>query len=183
MLKIPRARSERWWERFLTLFRSGEAVRQFFYMEKLNQLGLNGPRPLLAAEKRSKGVVVDSFYIYSAVNGRDGKPKDLPIIVQTLVPLYKQGYCRADPKVGNHIISGEDVYLIDFRIKRPLIFGKIRRAMEFSKLAGTIQLAQDIGRQTGCSYTVVNIAWIANNLLKHIHKIRRKIKKRMFNAQ
>ncbi|MDR9424095.1 MAG: hypothetical protein RI567_02285 [Marinobacter sp.] len=170
VLKVPRARSGRRWERFLTLFRAGEAIRQFKNMEMLLELGLQGPTPVLAAEKRQNGVVVDSFYVYSFVEGREGEVKDRPAIINALLPLYEKRYCRADPKVGNHILNGNSVYLIDFRIKRPILFGSLRCAMEFCQLAGSQQLAMDIGRRAGYQPLTVRLAWWTQRASQRLRK-------------
>lgn len=177
VLKIPRARSRRRWERFLTLFRSGEGIRQFENMQKLLELGLKGPRPVLAAEKRRKGVVVDSFYAYGFVAGREGSRNDLDAIVKALLPLYEQGYCRADPQVANHIIEGDEVYLIDFRVSRPLLFGKLRCAMELCQLVMDKPFAVQLGHKIGLGPTLVGLAWNTQRLSQRLRKIRQGLKR------
>lgn len=179
VLKVPRARSHRRWERFLTLFRSGEGLRQFNNMQKLLDLGLKGPQPILAAEKRRKGIVIDSFYTYGFVEGREGSRNDLDLIVEALLPLYEKGYCRADPQVANHIIHGNDVYLIDFRITRPLLFGRLRCAMELCQLVMDKPLGIQLGRRIGVGSTLVITAWKAQRLSQRVRKIRQRLKARL----
>jgi heptose II phosphotransferase len=159
VLKIPKARSRRPWERFLTLFRYGEGVRQFWNMQELDALGVLGPRPMLAAEKRRFGVVTDTFYVYSLVKGRQASPRDLPIIIKALAPIYQQGYCRSDPRVANHIVDGECIYLIDFRITKPWFFGRLRCAMEVCQLAGEFSRALEVGQYYGYGRSTLIVAW------------------------
>lgn len=181
VLKVPRDRNGRRWERFLTLFRPGESVRQYQNMEALESLGLKGPVPVLAAEKRQNGVVTDSFYIYNFIEGREGVWSDLALIVNTLTPLYNQGYCRSDPRVANHIINDNGVYLIDFRVKRPVLFNRLRCAMEFSRLVNEYHAALKIGEQVGTPRLLTELAWrlqrLGLNTRKTKHRLRRSIKR------
>ena len=159
VLKVPKARSSRPWERFLTLFRDGEGIRQFRNMQALVELGILGPRPILAAEKRRYGVVLDSFYVYGLIEGRQASHSDLPKIIEVLAPLYRQGFRRSDPRVANHIVDGEKVYLIDFRITKPRFFGHLRCAVEVCQLAGNLSRALEVGHYYGYSRSTLIVAW------------------------
>ncbi|WP_372972806.1 hypothetical protein [Marinobacter sp.] len=179
VLKVPRARTNRKWERFLTLFRPGEGFRQICNMQELERLKLKGPRPVLAAEKRRAGVVVDSFYIYSFIDGREGVSADLPAIVETLLPLYRQGYCRTDPRVANHIINDDGVHLIDFRIRRPFLLGRLRCAMELCQLAGDRLYAVRIGNDAGYSTALMRSAWRVKRVAQWFRKAKQRLRKRI----
>lgn len=180
VLKIPHDRNHRRWERFLTLFRPGESVRQYQNMEKLETLGLNGPLSILAAERRQAGVVTDSFYIYSFIEGREGVWADLPLIVDTLVPLYQKGYRRNDPRVANHIINDRGVYLIDFRVTHPVPFNRLRCAMEYCRLVSDRDAALEVGGRVGTPRSVTQLAWhmqrLGLNARKAKHRLRRWIR-------
>lgn len=182
VLKIPHDRNGRLWERFLTLFRPGESVRQYQNMEKLKELGLNGPLPILAAERRRGGVVTDSFYVYSFVQGREGVWEDLPVIVDTLIPLYQQGFRRNDPRVANHIINEQGVYLIDFRVDSPRPFNRLRCAMEYCRLVGDRRKALEVGSRVGTPRVLTWMAWYLQRLQLKIrqtkHRFRRWRKRR-----
>jgi hypothetical protein len=84
IIKVPRARSNQIWERFLTLFRYGESIRLFNDLQKMKDLGFNGPLPVLAAERRRYGVVVDGFIIYYYIEGRIATPDDVDLIAPEL---------------------------------------------------------------------------------------------------
>lgn len=180
VLKVPRDRNGRLWERILTLFRQGESVRQYQNMEALESLGLKGPAPVLAAEKRQNGLVIDSFYIYTFIEGREGRWTDLGLIVDTLIPLYRMGFCRTDPRVANHIINGNEVFLIDFRVKRPVPFNGLRCAMEYSRLVNDYEAALKIGDYIGTPRWVAKLAWhlqrLNLNIRKAKHALRRLVK-------
>ena len=55
ILKIPRERNNRPWERFLTLFRPNEAFRTFFSMMVVQSIGLKCSQPLISVHKKKGG--------------------------------------------------------------------------------------------------------------------------------
>lgn len=134
MLKIPRGRNRRKWERFLTLFRRSEGVRTFNNLTLMQELGLNAPPPLFAAERRKLGVVVDSFACYAFEKGQPAGPKDAQAVISALIKLHNTGYLRTDPQPANFLISGRGVVFIDFRLKRPLLFPRLKKNLELAKL-------------------------------------------------
>lgn len=129
ILKIPLGRNTRLWERFLTLFRASDAYRCFFSMIKLRVMGLDCPTPVLAAQRRRLGMVVDSFFIYEYQNGEPAGSSDLQLIRTEMAKLHDAGYIRSDPKPVNFIKDGEHIYFIDFRLKKPLLFRTLRIMM------------------------------------------------------
>ncbi len=134
VLKIPRARNRRGWERFLTLFRDGEAFRRFRDFRRLREMGFQCPEPILAAEKRVSGMVVDGFYVYRFVPGRLADNRDYRLIVPELLRLHHRGYIRRDPKSDNYIIDdGGRVFFIDFKLKKPRIFNRVRCVTEYRR--------------------------------------------------
>ncbi len=134
VLKIPRARNRRGWERFLTLFRDGEAFRRFRDLRRMRALGFNCARPVLAAEKRVRGMVVDGFYVYRYISGRLADNRDYRLIVPELLRLHHRGYIRRDPKSDNYIIAdGGRVFFIDFKLKKPRIFNRVRCVTEYRR--------------------------------------------------
>lgn len=129
ILKIPLGRNARLWERFLTLFRDSDAYRCYFSMNRLKAMGLHCPTPILAAQRRRLGMVVDSFFIYEYQNGEPAGSQDLPLIGAEMAKLHASGYIRSDPKPVNFIKDDERIYFIDFRLKKPLLFRTLRIIM------------------------------------------------------
>lgn len=70
VLKIPRARNTRVWERVLSVFRGSDTARVFQGMLKLEEIGFLGARPILMAQRIVAGMTVDSFLIYEYLDGR-----------------------------------------------------------------------------------------------------------------
>lgn len=133
MLKIPRARNRRNWERFLTLFRSGEGVRIHRNLTLLQELGLNAPYPLLAGEKRKFGFVVDSFACYAFEEGQPAGANDAEKVLLALLHLHQLGYIRTDPQSANFLLSDRGVVFIDFRLKKPMMFPALNKNLELAK--------------------------------------------------
>lgn len=179
VIKCPRSRSRRKWERFLTLFRDGESLRQFQQHLELIALGVNGPKPLLAVEWRKRGVVVNGFYLYEYIDGRRGSEDDRSLIAKELLKLYRKGIRRKDPKPENFIVSGEDVYLIDFSISKPVLFPRIRLAMELSQFAVKRSDYQRYARELDFSQVIIGLGWRLQFLSQRVRRIRRGIVKRL----
>lgn len=179
VIKVPRSRSRRKWERFLTLFRNGESLRQFRQQLDLLSLGVQGPKPLLAVEWRKFGVVVDGFYIYEYIEGRQGDSDDRDLIFKELLKLYRKRMRRKDPKPANFIISDSQVFLIDFSLDKPILFGRIRRAMELSQFsqewADYVRYARDVG----FSKVERMLGWHLQLVSQRLRRIRRNFVKKV----
>lgn len=132
VVKIPRARNQRWYQRIRTWWQPGEAARRYESMRRLTLLGLTGTPALLMAEKRRAGMVVDSFFAYRYVDGRLARPGDERVLCDVLDRLHHKGFVRRDCKPSNFVIvegSGEACF-IDFRLTRPRGWRAFRIDME-----------------------------------------------------
>ncbi len=138
MLKIPRERNRRKWERLLTLIRPGEAFRNYDSMMILQRHGIRGTIPLLAAHRKVWGMSVDSFFVYKFIAGTPATKKDLSSVLAELNKLHELGYIRSDPKLVNFLIKDGDAYFIDFRLSKPRIFARFRCMMNFCKFLRTL---------------------------------------------
>ncbi len=134
VIKIPRGKNRKRMARFFTLLRSSEPIRRYKDMNTLRRLGINGPMPVLAAEKRFFGMVVDSFLIYWFIEGRVPESGDERAVLEEVRRLHRMGYTRKDSKPENFLVAGRDAYLIDFKLKRPALFKKTRINMELAWL-------------------------------------------------
>ena len=52
VLKVPREKNKRKWQRFISIFRGGESMREFLQLEKLKKYNFNAPAPLIAIEEK-----------------------------------------------------------------------------------------------------------------------------------
>jgi heptose II phosphotransferase len=134
LLKVPRARNGRYWERFLTVFRGSDAMRSFRQLQLMPSLGLEAPQPVIVGENRRKGFVADSFLSYRFVEARKADRQDAPRILAALQKLHRQGYQRTDAQLANFLIRDDGrVVFIDFRLKKPLILSELRKAKELDR--------------------------------------------------
>lgn len=153
VIKVPRGKNRKRIARFFTLFRSSEPVRRYNDMTALRRLGINGPMPVLAAEKRSSGMVVDSFLMYLYIQGRVPESGDESAVLKEVRRLHRMGYTRKDSKPENFLVNGSNVYLIDFKLKRPVLFKKTRINMELAWLVRRMPGALDhIGEEERGSF-------------------------------
>lgn len=134
MLKIPRGRNQRKWERLLTLFRGSEGVRTFRNLELMQRLGFGAPYPLLAAEKRKHGFVVDSFTYYAFEEGRPAESGDAEAVMSELLHLHDTGHLRTDPQPANFLVTDRGIVFIDFRLKKPFLLAGLKKKLELAKL-------------------------------------------------
>ena len=143
VLKIPRDRNNRLWQRLLSLFRASEAVRHYRSMVRLRELGLSGPEPVVAIEQRRWGAVIDSCLLYRFSKGRKATRDDARLILPHVLALHEAGYLRNDPHAKNYLIDDEDVIFIDFRLKRPLLLRRFRLQRELALFLKTSPAAWD----------------------------------------
>lgn len=133
--KIPRARLKRTWEKLITVVRDSESFRTFGNLRLMNDLGFKAPIPLLAGEKRRKGFVNDSFCCYRFAEGKEAGPNDAKQVITELLKLHNKGYLRTDAKAANFLITDQGFTFIDFRLKKPSLFPKLKKEMELARLA------------------------------------------------
>lgn len=133
LLKVPRARNHRRWERLLSLVRGSDALRTFRHLEVASEMGFSVPVPVLAAEQRSCGGVVDSFLCYRFVSGRPATEADAGKILATLRALHQRGYTRGDAQLANFLVVDDKVTLIDFRLKKPRFLPRLQKAREVDR--------------------------------------------------
>lgn len=173
VIKVPRSRNRGIWERFLTLFRKGESVRQFYNMQSLLNLGFKGPSPVLAAEISRYGVVVEGFIIYRFIDGRRATSNDAHLISPELFKLYNLGYTRKDPHPNNFLIAPEGVYFIDFKINKPFLFRKTRCLIECCKFLSIVPEGSEFLNELPNSITQLKFASFMQKTLKFSREIRR----------
>ncbi|WP_328190379.1 hypothetical protein [Marinobacter sp. OP 3.4] len=133
LLKVPRARNGRRWERLLTWFRGSDAVRSFRHLEQMAAMGFGVPTAVLACERREAGFVTDSFLCYRFVEGRRAGVDDAPQVLAALRDLHQKGYLRTDAQIANFLVSGDRIVFIDFRLKKPRFLPALQKARELDR--------------------------------------------------
>ena len=130
ILKSPREKNRRKWIRFTTLYRKGEAFKAIDNMVKLERLGIESNRPLLAMEKRRFGMVVDSWMFYEYLPGEVCREEHYPDVVKKLKEIHAKHILHGDAQIENFLTSGNHVLTIDCNPK-PALFGNISRCYEY----------------------------------------------------
>lgn len=125
VLKVPKEKNERIWIRFLTLFRLGESFKNLKSMNLLYDIGVKTTTPIIAAEKRSFGMVVQSWLLYSYLDGTSclDRPQTYPQVIGTLKSIHKKGYTHGDPQIRNFIEKENEIYVIDTNPKKAGLTG------------------------------------------------------------
>ncbi|WP_158538979.1 lipopolysaccharide core heptose(II) kinase RfaY [Marinobacter vulgaris] len=138
VIKEPRKRNRRYWERLLTWFRKGEAGRLYESHIQLEKLGFACPSAVLAAESRKLGVVTRSVFMYEYMDGEPASSADAGIVARELRRLHEAGYTRGDPKAQNFLIKDGAVIFIDFKLSRARLWHRHSARMEFAHLLHTM---------------------------------------------
>ena len=132
VLKITRGRNTRTWERLLTWFRPSECFRIYTSHLRLEHAGFRVPGPVLAAEKRFLGCVVDGFVIYEFLEGEIAREEHAQAVLDTLLDLHARGFTRNDPKLVNFVVTDAGIGLIDFKLTKPVLFRRLRTRLELA---------------------------------------------------
>jgi len=130
VLKVPREKNNRKWQRFLSIFRGSESYREFIQAEKIHNAGLLTYKPILAFEKRKYGCVVDSYFICEYLQGETGSIEHLEDIKNELDKIHESGYLHGDSQLVNFIIDNKHVYLIDSKFSKNK-YGKFGARYEY----------------------------------------------------
>lgn len=130
VLKVPKEKNRRKWQRFLSIFRGGESMRECKQLEKLMLNGFNAPRPFLALEKRRFGMTVDSLSVSEYIESRASTEKDIDIVCSSLREIHKKGFLHGDSQIENFLVTDSRIYLIDCKLLKN-IYGKFGEMYEY----------------------------------------------------
>lgn len=145
VLKIPKEKNERRWQRFLSIFRGSEAKREFYNCKLIEKNGFFGAKPLVAVEKKHGIIIIDSYFVLSYIDGRHASFDDIDIVLQTLYKIHDEGYTHGDAQLANFMVKDEKVYVIDCKLEKNFL-GIIRKIDEF------IYFEKSCYRNVSCRY-------------------------------
>lgn len=129
VLKIPREKNTRKWQRFINMFRGSDSFRNFYMMKKLGELGIKSTEAVFALEKRTP-LVVDSILLMKLLEGEEIKINEYNKVVEALGAIHSKGYLHGDSQIQNFMIKNKEVYSIDLRLQKN-IYGFIGKMYEF----------------------------------------------------
>lgn len=130
VLKVPREKNTRKWQRFISIFRGGESIRECKQLEKLIFNGFYAPRPFLALERKKYGMTVYSFSVSEYIESRPSTEKDIDIICRALKEIHKKGFLHGDSQIANFLVTDSRIYLIDCKLLKN-IYGEFGKMYEY----------------------------------------------------
>lgn len=173
VLKIPKEKNKRKWQRFISLFRGGESMRECEQLEKLMLNGFNAPRPYLALEKRIFGMTIDSLSISEYIESRPSTEKDIDMICNSLKEIHTKGFLHGDSQIENFLINDNRIYLIDCKLLKN-IYGKFGEMYEYIYLKESCSI--DLEKYINIESFYFKGAKILNSYLHWWGNFRKKLK-------
>ena len=129
VLKVPREKNNRKWQRIINIFRGSDSFRSFQMMNKLEGLGIESTKAIIAAEKRTP-FVVDSLLVMDLLNGEEIHKEYYLKVIEKLGDIHKKGYLHGDSQIQNFMLKDDKIYSIDLRLQKN-IYGSIGEMYEF----------------------------------------------------
>jgi tRNA A-37 threonylcarbamoyl transferase component Bud32 len=116
VVKNPRDKNRRLWIRFLTLFRSSEAMQALDSMKTLLDIGLPTTKPVACIEKVSFGMVVEGWAVYEYLDAKPIATNDIARSFELLDTLHSAGFLHGNPQEQNFLHTGITVAVIDAKL-------------------------------------------------------------------
>ena len=176
VLKIPVEKNTKKWQRFISLFRSGESSREFLNLEKILKNNFLGAKPYFAIESKKMGMTINSCILMEYIKGSTGKIEDLEIISATLNQIHEKGYLHGDSQLSNFMLAEGKAYLIDTKLIKN-IYWKFGNTYEFIYLEESCN--EDIGEYYNKKDMYYGVAKLFNRYLHFWGKIRSYVKKEL----
>jgi heptose II phosphotransferase len=118
--------------KYLSILKKGEAVTTLLNVTKIRDKGLKELYvPYLAMEKRNHKILQESYLITEFIDGeilspyQDKRDVEMPIIVELLRKIHREGYWHGDANPSNFIASSIGVRIIDTKLKKDFFgYGK-----------------------------------------------------------
>ncbi len=129
VFKIPREKNTRKWIRFTTLYRKSEVMKNYLNLLKLQQLGISTNKPIICGEKRDKGKVIDSFIIYSYLEGESITVDDYPLLIKEIQRIHSLGRLHGDFHSKNFLQTEDRISFLDTNFRLNL-FGNLGKCYE-----------------------------------------------------
>ena len=173
VLKVPREKNKRKWQRFISIFRGGESMREFLQLEKLKKYNFNAPAPLIAIEEKKLGMTYDSFIISEYIKSREATIQDLEVVTTCLNDIHKKGFLHGDSQLTNFLIKDNKVYLIDSKLLKNK-YGKFGIMYEYIYLQESCPV--DLKNYVDRDNFYFKVAKILNSYLHFWGRVRKKLK-------
>ncbi|MBL8029082.1 MAG: glycosyltransferase [Fibrobacteres bacterium] len=170
VVKIPREKNTRKWQRLLSIFRGGESFREFHALMNGMSKGIPVPRPVAAMERRKFFFVVDSLIIMEWMGGRIAIKEDAEAVSLLLRRIHDAGLLHGDAHLSNFIVDKKGgVMTIDCSLKRNFL-GQFGIKYEFITLERSCIEPIQTYQKSGIAYYVALFRdWLRQKKLKRKH--------------
>ena len=175
IVKKPVDKNRRKWERIMSVFRDGEGLRVLKTMEILNKNGICSNLPIALIEYRKNSMIVDSYIIYTYIEGNNIVADDAEKVIELIKKIHKTGYLHSDTQVRNFLNSNGEILTIDAKLKKKLL-GKISENLEY------IGFAVDI--KEGYNYINTKSLWfIIAKIIYESFRLKRRVRQYFKNRK
>ncbi|MBM3285894.1 MAG: hypothetical protein FJY88_00870 [Candidatus Eisenbacteria bacterium] len=134
--KSPRMKNRASWNRLTTLLRTGESTATVTACLAVRSDGIPVPEYICSLERRSLGMIVDSWMFYLFVPGVPCGSDQYGLVVESLASLHRAGWVHGDPHIANFLRVGDGVQILDCR-PRPARFGSLSECYDFVRLVNS----------------------------------------------
>ncbi len=156
--------------------RDSDALQSSVSMLRLQEMGVETNKPLVVVEQRKFGMVVDSWYLCSYVDGDPCSEDDYATVVETLNKIHREGYLHGDAQIRNFLKGKNGMLVIDVKIRR--YWNAIQRQLELVYLNNSaVGISQYINEKK-ISYVIAK--FIMNTIQSGFRNFKQKLRK-VFN--
>lgn len=134
--KSSRLKNRGGWSRLITLLRPGEAASTLRACLHVRRHAIPVPEYICALERRSRGMIVDSWMFYFFIEAAPCVPEHYPLVLQALARLHRIGWVHGDPHIANFLWNDAGVHLIDCRPHLARL-GRLSECYDFVRLANS----------------------------------------------
>ena len=172
IFKLPVEKNNRKWIRFTTLMRKSEALQSCLSMLKLQKIGIQTNKPIIVLEKKKMGMVIDSWYLCSYVDGHPCMESDIPAVIDTLHVIHKAGYVHGDAQIRNFLKTEAGIQVIDTKLSNAWNF--IQKNLEFVYFNNSIRGIGGYIDQSTIGYKIAQ--FIMNDIQSGFRTFKQKIR-------
>lgn len=172
IVKRPKEKNRRKWIRFISLFRKSETISVLETMEILNKNNIKTNEAIASLEKRKFGMVVDSYILYTYLEGEKLRAEDVFDLIGMLKKIHLLGYLHGDAQFTNFLKENGIFFTIDSNLKNKKL-GKISENIEYLRVADDFE---EIEKKMDKNNIYYKLAKALLNIEKSIRRLKKKIR-------
>ncbi len=174
IMKEPVEKNKGRWHQLMTLIRKSDALQSCISMATLQEMGIATNKPLVVVEKRSGGMVVDSWYLCTFVDGDSCTEEHYQEVVGVLQKIHQAGYIHGDPHFKNFLTGTEGIQVIDTKLSS--VWNFAQKNLELAYLEKSVPAISQYFDTTTFSYKFARfVLYEVQERFKEIKKQIRKV--------